>query len=97
MNPKIIRTYSAGVFYSPTDIVERSQDGRRGIIVDSRRLWYWSGAASLSQLAMEGVVNPKECKFAMPVGKTELTDIIEVLDVTPKAKEIIEGVGVWKR
>jgi hypothetical protein len=65
-------------------------------MINARRLWYWDGAASLSQLAMEGVTKPQNCKFAMPVD-VELLQVIEILDVTRKAKENIEKVSIWKQ
>lgn len=93
---KIVRTYSAGVFYIPGEIEDRSADGKRGILKNARRIWYWKGAASLSQLAVDGPQSPKECKFPAPVGRIELTEIIEVLDVTEEASKIIEKVKIWK-
>ena len=93
---KIVRTYSAGVFYTPDPIQERSADGKRGLITNARRIWYWKGAASLSQLAVDGPQCPNECKFPAAVDRIELTEIIEVLDVSDKAKSVIEAVKVWK-
>lgn len=86
----IVRTYSAGVFAG--NLVSR--DGKEVKLENARRLWYWKGAASLSQLAIEGVKCPDECKFAMPVTIT-LLEAIEILEVTEQAKENIEGVLVW--
>lgn len=88
----IVRTYSAGVFAGYLE----SRKGTEVVITNSRRLWRWSGAATLSQLAMEGVTNPDECRFAMKVARTELTGVIEIIDTTPKAKKNIEGVKEWK-
>lgn len=93
---KIVRTYSAGVFYTPDEIQDRSEDGKRGVLTNARRIWYWRGAASLSQLAVDGPQCPKECKFPAPVSRIELMEIIEVLDVTPEASKIIESVKVWE-
>lgn len=64
---------------------------------DARRLWYWSGAASLSQLAMEGTKDPENCKFPCKVNRVELLEVIEILDVTPEAQKSIEGVALWER
>lgn len=89
---KIVRTYSAGVFFA---IVE-SRNGKEAVLRNARRLWQWSGAASLSQLAAEGTSNPSGCKFPCPVDKIELTEVIEVLSVTEKAKASIDKVPVWK-
>jgi len=87
----IVRTYSAGVFAG----FLKSKKGKQVVLSQARRLWYWKGAASLSQLAVDGVKYPNECKFPAPVSNIELTEAIEILDVTPVAKKIIESVPVW--
>lgn len=87
----IVRTYSAGVFAGYL----KSKKGKEVVLTNARRLWYWKGAASLSQLAMEGVKNPNECKFPTPVTEVQLTEAIEILPVTAIAKKIIEDVPVW--
>ena len=93
-NYKIVRSYSAGVFAG--EIESRSDDGRRVVMRNARRLWYWNGAASLSQLAMEGVKFPNECKFPCEVDRVEVLEVIEILDATEAAKQSIAGVPVWK-
>lgn len=93
MEYKIIRTYSAGVF---AGYVEKRKD-KDVTIRQARRLWYWSGAASLSQLANEGVKKPADCKFPAPVDKIEVTEAIEILDVTEKARLNIAEVPEWKK
>jgi hypothetical protein len=59
-------------------------------------LWYWVGAASLSQLAVEGVSKPNQCKFPVAVPRVELLNVIEILDVTKNAENIIRAVPIWK-
>lgn len=88
----IVRTYTAGVFAGEME----SRNGQEVVLRNARRLWYWKGAASLSQLAVDGVSCPSECKFPAPVSRVELLQAIEILDVTEKARKIIEGVPVWK-
>lgn len=87
----IVRTYSAGVFAGY--LIDRN--GKEGIMKDARRLWFWSGAASLSQLSQEGVKKPNECKFPCTVRRLELTEIIEVLYCTEAARKSIAGVPIW--
>jgi len=87
----IVRTYSAGVFAGYLE----SRNGKEATIRDARRLWYWSGAASLSQLAEEGVSKPADCKFPCEVDKLEVTEVIEILSCTEKARENIANVPVW--
>ena len=88
----VVRTRSAGVFFGA--IMERG--GLEVRMTNARRLWYWSGAASLSQLAMEGVKNPSECKFSMPVASVVLTEVIEIISCTSDAVANIAKVPEWK-
>ena len=98
MKPKskpyvIVRTEAAGVFAGY--LVTRK--GQEVELKDARRLWYWDGAASLSQLAVEGVKNPNGCKFPCEVPSVTLLHAIEILPVTPAAKQSIAQVPIWKR
>lgn len=43
-------------------------------MTNARCLWYWDGAASLMQLAMEGVTAPQNCKFTMPADEVTILD-----------------------
>lgn len=89
----IVRTYSAGVFAGELE----SRNGQEVIMRKARRLWYWKGASSLSELAMKGVSCPDECKFPCAVDRVELLQAIEILDCTDAARKSIEGVTEWKQ
>ena len=89
----IVRTYSAGVFAG--NLISRK--GQEVVLSNARRIWYWSGAASLSQLAMEGTSDPGNCKFPCEVERVELLQAIEIIDVTKKAEESIRAVPVWSK
>ena len=89
----ICRTYSAGVFAGT--LVSRK--GQEVELKQARRLWYWDGAASLSQLAMEGVKKPENCKFPCEVSSVVLLNAIELLPVTKQAKASIAQVKIWAR
>lgn len=88
----IVRTYSAGVFAGYLE----KKSGQEVILRNARRLWYWSGACSLSQLAMEGTKKASDCKFAMEVDEIELTQAIEIIKATKEAQDNINAVPVWK-
>ena len=88
----IARTQSAGVFAGNLE----SRDGQEVVLTDARRLWYWTGAASLSQLAVSGTSTPKTCKFPVAVPRVELLQVIEILDVTPEGESSIKAVPVWQ-
>ena len=92
MQYAIVRTRSAGVFAGYIE----ERNGLEATVRKARRLWYWSGAASLSQLAVDGTSKPKECKFPVAVDEILLTGVIEILSVTEKAKKSIESVSIWE-
>ena len=87
----IVRTYSAGVFAGEIE----SKNGKEVVLTNARRLWYWSGAASLSQMAVAGTSKPEDCKFPVAVPRVELLQAIEILDVSAEAKASIDAVPVW--
>lgn len=88
----IVRTFLAGVFAGYL----KEQNGKEGVVLNARRLWYWKGAASLSQLAVDGVSCPDECKFPCEVDEVRLSEIIEVIPCTEKARLCIASVKVWQ-
>jgi len=87
----LVRTYSAGVFAGTLE----ASKGKEVVLSNARRIWFWAGAASLSQLAVDGTNKPGECKFPVAVPRVVLTEAIEIIDVTEKARKSIEGVPVW--
>lgn len=94
LNKKVVvRGDRSGVFYGTLT----AKEGREVKLEKCRRLWYWDGAASISQIALEGVTAPKSCKFSVTVDEIMILDAIEIIPCTEKAIEIIEEVKVWKR
>lgn len=87
----IVRTQSAGVFAGYIE----SRNGQEVVIRKARRLWYWEGAASLSQLAVDGISKPNNCKFPCEVDTIEVLQAIEIIKATARAKESIAQVPVW--
>lgn len=96
MKPKskdvIIRTRSAGVFAG----LLKSFKGSTVVLTNARRLWYWAGAASLSQLSVDGTSNPTACKFPVAVPEVTLLEVIEILPLSAKARASIDDVKIWE-
>lgn len=86
------RTFSAGVFAGYLI----SREGKEVLLHQARRIWRWSGAATLSQLAQSGTSKPEDCKFPEEVSEVILIEVIEIITITEKAKETIKKVPVWK-
>lgn len=84
----IIRGYRSGIEFGKLV----AHNGREVTLHDARRIWTWAGAASLSQLAMDGTSKPEDCRFAVRVNSITILDAIEIIPCTDKAIESIEGV-----
>lgn len=92
MKKFIIRTEKAGVFFAEI----KEKNGNELVLTNVRRLWYWSGAASLSQLATDGTSRPNDCKFTVVVDEMTVNNWIEITPCTDKAIESINSVRIWK-
>ena len=90
---KIVRTNRAGVFFGKIE----KRYGNTVTLSNARRLWYWEGAASLSELAQYGTANASGCKFPCAVDEVELFDVLEIVSVTEAAAKSIDKVPEWKR
>lgn len=88
----IIRADRAGVFFG--NIKERN--GSEVTLTNVRRLWYWDGACSLSQLAVEGTKKPHDCKFTVVVPEMIVLGVIEIIPCSDAAVENIKSVKEWK-
>lgn len=89
----IVRANQAGVF---AGYLESIDGNNTAILKQARRIHYWEGAASLSQLAQSGTSKPLSCRFPEEVTRIRISNVIEVLDVTAKAKESIASVKIWQ-
>lgn len=87
----IVRCDRSGVFYGEIE----SRNGQDVVMKNARCLWRWFGAASLMQLAIEGVNQPESCKFTVMVDSLEVLDAIEILPCTDAAVKSIEAVKPW--
>ena len=90
----IVRTEHAGVFYGI--VREYDQMDRSVEIRDCRRIWYWNGAASLSELAESGPKRPRDCKFSVTVGSIVVMGVKEIIPCTDEAVKAIDSVPVWR-
>jgi hypothetical protein len=88
----IVRGDRSGVFAG----VLVNLSGQQVELKDCRRLWYWEGAASLSQIAKEGVRSPSECKFTVTVDQIIILDAIEIIPTTEAAEINVKAVLEWK-
>lgn len=88
----IVRGDRSGVFFGTL----AAREGSDVELENCRRIWYWDGAASLSQLAVDGVSKPGNCKFTVSVDSIVITDAIEIIPCSEKSIKCIEAVPEWK-
>ncbi len=88
----VLRCEKAGVFAGYLE----SQVGNEVVLKDVRRLWYWSGADSITQIALEGVKKPDDCKFTPPLMKKKLIGVFEIDYATEEARKNIQAVKEWR-
>jgi len=93
----LIRSYASGVHFGY--LKSKKPLGERFVIelVDSRRVHYWDGACSLSQLALEGTKAPANCRISVELPLIEIAEVIEIIPLSKEASENLKGVPVWKK
>ena len=87
----IIRSRDSGVHAGYLE----SRDGSEVVLKRARRIWYWKGAASLSELAMRGSAMPSQCKIPCAVDTITVLGVIEVIPCAEVARLQIEGMAEW--
>lgn len=88
----MVRSADAGVFYG--NLVKR--EGDEVTLTNARRVYYWNGAATLSELATKGTSRPKDCKFPAPTaGEHLILGVCEVIPITTEALASLNMVPEW--
>jgi hypothetical protein len=96
LKPVLVRSYGAGVHIGFLKEEKFTQAGKVVILINTRRIFYWDGAASISQMALEGVNKVKNCKFSVVLAENEIVNVIETIPLTDKAFKNLYEVPVWK-
>lgn len=86
----IIRCDRAGVFYA--EIAERRGD--EADLLNARRVHSWQGAASCSQMALDGVASNSNVSMSVPA--MTILGVIEVIPCSDKAAACFDALREWK-
>lgn len=90
----LVRASDPGCF---AGILKEKNDANRTVtLTNVRRLYYWDGAATCTQIAMEGVKKPENCKFTQEAIEEQIYTVIEIIKTTKEAQKNIREVWVWK-
>lgn len=93
----IIRSYGAGVFFGTLNEAEKCEDKWTVELLNVRRLWNWSGACSITQLAVDGTKNPGGCRFTIAEPSIVVSSVIEIHECSKTSINSIESVEEWKK
>lgn len=89
----LIRSYASGVHFGTLLSEDFTPAGKVVVLKDSRRIHYWEGAASLSQVAVDGI---KTGRVACNLDEIEVVNVIETIPLTEKAIKNLEKQPIWK-
>lgn len=93
MEKFIVRGEKSGVFYGEI----KKRNGTEVTMTNCRRLWYWAGANTISQLAQLGTIAPEACQFTVAVDEITVLDAIEIDKCSDVAIKSIDEVREWVR
>ena len=93
MKKVLIRSYASGVHFGELVSEQFTPSGKVVVLKNSRRIHYWEGAASLSQVALDGIGTGR---VAMTLPEIEIVNVIETIPLTEKAIDNLENQPVWK-
>lgn len=89
----LIRSYASGVHFGTLESEQFTPSGKVVVLSNSRRIHYWEGAASLSQVAVDGI---KTGRVAIALKTIEVVNVIETIPLTNEAISNLENQPIWK-
>jgi len=92
LNKRIIaRIERAGVFHGTLDHI----DNEIMRLKDARRIYYWNGALSVTDIAAKGITGGK---VTIPVTTVEFMsdNVVELNECSEEASKSIEAIKPWK-
>ncbi len=90
----IVRTWSAGVHVGILTNTTETIDGLRSELTETRRIWKWSGANTLSEISLRGV-DTSDSKLSEQIDFNCLEKSIEIIPCTVDAEKNLRG-AKWK-
>ena len=88
----IVRADKAGIFFGTLT----NKEGDEVTLTNARKLYYWSGAKTVEDIADKGVTNPNDCKFTVAVNEITVIGVCQILPCTKDSIKCINAVPVWK-
>lgn len=89
----IIRSDRSGVFFGKVKTEQHHPHGKTVILDECRRVHYWKGAASLSQMANSGISSGR---ISMGTNNHEINGVIETIPCSEDAIQNLKNQPIWK-
>ena len=89
----IIRSYASGVHFGEVAETRDTLHGLSVTLKNSRRIHYWEGACSLSQVAMEGI---RTGRVSMQLPEIQVENVIEIIPMSENSIDNLKNQAVWK-
>jgi hypothetical protein len=89
----IIRSYESGVHFGEVAEMRDTIHGLSVTLKNSRRVHYWEGAASLSQMAIDGI---RSGRIAMMLPEIQVENVCEIIPMTDAAIKNMSNQPIWK-
>lgn len=92
----LIRSYASGVHFGFLKEEKDLLSGKQVTLINSRRVHYWEGACSLSQLALEGTKKPDDCRISVTLPEITITQVIEIIPLNESSYNNLKSIEEWK-
>lgn len=89
----LVRDHRAGVHVGTFH--EFDAAAKTCVLKDARKVWYWSGAASVHGIAANGL-DHEESKIAPKVATVISTDVVEIVECSDKGYDSVLNAPVWE-
>jgi len=93
----LIRSYAAGVFIGYIEERKSELNGVNVTLLQAKRVHYWEGACSLTQLALEGTKKPDKCRITNAIPSQFIANVVEIIPLTLDASQNLDEVSSWKQ
>lgn len=87
----IVRSNLAGVFFG----ILSNKEGDELTLKDVRKFYKYSGANTVEDLAVQGALNPENCKLTVSVDEIVISKFDQILPCTTKAIKQIKSIPIW--
>lgn len=90
----LIRSYASGVHFGTLSQCQPDNSGRFTVkLSGSRRIHYWDGACSCSQIANDGI---KSGRVSVELSEIIISEAIEIIPLQDAAITNLDNQPVWK-